>query len=106
MGGKWFKSLFGENPTEKMLYDIAVKEVKEVLKIDASPIRSHVTIGRQSIPQHTVGHYSRVANMREFIQYNSIPLSLLGNSYDGVGINDCIYHSQNTVQQIIKNLSK
>lgn len=44
MGGKWFKSLFGDKVTKEELLDVALKQLKSILGISDPPIRSQVHI--------------------------------------------------------------
>lgn len=101
LGGKWFKERFGDNITEKELMNIALKEIVRILNIQESPAASHVNILKQCIPQYVIGHYENVDSIREYINKNNLPISLVGSSYDGVGINDVIYSAKTQVQDHI-----
>ncbi|XP_023947576.2 protoporphyrinogen oxidase [Bicyclus anynana] len=98
LGGRWFVEKFGSDVTKEKLFDIAVKEIKAILKIDESVSAYHVNILHKCIPQYVVGHYERVAAIREYISSNNLPISLVGSSYDGVGINDVIYSAKTQVE--------
>lgn len=97
MGGYWFESLFGNNPPLESLLDVAMKEVKETLKISIKPVRHKVSILKDCIPQYNVGHFERVHNSRKLIHDLKLPLTLAGNSYDGVGVNDAIMSARKAV---------
>ncbi|XP_022825249.1 protoporphyrinogen oxidase [Spodoptera litura] len=99
LGGKWYKEKFGENATEKMLLEVALKEIVKILDIKIDPTAYHVNILKQCIPQYVIGHYERVAKIREYIASNNLPISLVGCSYDGVGINDVIYSAKQQVEE-------
>ena len=51
-----------------------------------------VTIKRatQATPQYTRGHTQRVAQAMQGLQHYSPRITLLGNSYHGVAVNDCV----------------
>lgn len=98
LGGRWFKEKFGENVTEKHLYDIAVQEIGNILDIKVKPTQYNVNILDNCIPQYVIGHYERVDKIRQYIQEHNLPISLVGSSYDGVGINDVIYSAKTQVE--------
>ncbi|XP_041974329.1 protoporphyrinogen oxidase-like [Aricia agestis] len=99
LGGRWFNEKFGPDITKEELYNIAMKEIKSILKIEEKVAAFNVSILDKCIPQYVVGHYSRVDKIREYVQSKNLPLSLVGSSYDGVGINDVIYSAKAQVAQ-------
>ncbi|XP_069358460.1 protoporphyrinogen oxidase [Maniola hyperantus] len=99
LGGRWFVEKFGADVTKEKLLDIAVKEIKTILKIDEAVSASHVNILHKCIPQYVIGHYERVGKIREYVCKNNLPISLVGSSYDGVGINDVIYSAKTQVEE-------
>nr|CAG4641718.1 EOG090X06SP [Eurycercus lamellatus] len=99
MGGKWFNSLFGEQATKEMLLDIALKQIGSLLGITDLPARSQVHILRQCIPQYVVGHADRLEQIRSYVGNNHLSLDLIGSSYDGVSVNDCIHNAIKAVDQ-------
>lgn len=106
LGGRWFEEKFGKNISNEKLLNIALKEVARILNIKEEPTAHNVNILRQCIPQYIVGHYERVDKIRQYIQDNNLPISLIGSSYDGVGINDVIYSAKTQVmgQAYCKNV--
>lgn len=101
-GGKWFKELFGSNPSEAQLLQVALENVKKILGIDEKPDHAKVNIMKQCIPQYHVGHHDRVERIRRYVMEKKLPLSFCGASYDGVGVNDVILSAKTAVSQIIK----
>lgn len=99
LGGRWFEEKFGKNTTSENLYNIAVKEVGSILDIKDKPTAFNVNILNRCIPQYVVGHYERVDEIRQYIKSNNLPISLIGSSYDGVGINDVIYSAKSQVEE-------
>lgn len=90
LGGKDFEKHFGKNPDEKKLFETSLKQVKDILGISDEPDNYKVNIMRNSFPQYTVGHYARLERIKDYIKSNKLPLSLCGQSYDGIGINEVI----------------
>ncbi|XP_022130590.2 protoporphyrinogen oxidase [Pieris rapae] len=99
LGGRWFEEKFGENVKKDSLLNIAMKEIKSILKIDEDPSAFNVNILHKCIPQYVVGHYERVDTIRQYISEKNLPISLIGSSYDGVGVNDVIYSAKSQVEQ-------
>jgi protoporphyrinogen/coproporphyrinogen III oxidase len=54
----------------------------------------HISLIKNAIPQYPVGHFHLLKNL------NIPPLFLLGNSYFGVGINDCIAEAAHLVRNL------
>lgn len=98
MGGKWFKELFGESPSEEELSRVAQKHIEKILGISHNPDQVKVNILRKCIPQYVVGHSARVQRIRDYIKQHELPLFIGGASYDGVGINDVILSSRKLVE--------
>jgi oxygen-dependent protoporphyrinogen oxidase len=69
---------------------IAREGLERHLGIRAKPDVVTVKLATQAIPQYTMGHSKRVAEITRGLQLLSPRLRLLGNSYSGVAVNDCI----------------
>lgn len=102
MGGHWFQEKFGSDPSENHLLDVALNEVKTILKINEVPNKTKVNILRNCIPQYVVGHQKLVRDIRTYIRDHKLPLFLCGAAYDGVGVNDVIYSSKMAVEDFSK----
>ena len=100
MGGKWFKDLFGNDPNPKDLEDVALEQIKAMLKITQPPTRVLTKIHRNCIAQYIVGHKQKVEKMRDFVKSKNIPISLIGSAYDGVAINDAILSARQHVNNL------
>ena len=72
--------------------------LKRHLHIDAEPEQVLVGLQRECIPQYTVGHSKRLATARgDLMDGFHGRLSVAGNSYRGVGLNDCIKSARDLV---------
>lgn len=94
LGGKHFDKLLSSSPDDKQLLDTSLKHVKEILGITEQPDNFKVNILRKSFPLYTVGHYARLDRINNYIKSKNLPLSLCGQSYDGIGINEVIQSSK------------
>ncbi|BFZ00355.1 hypothetical protein BsWGS_03394 [Bradybaena similaris] len=101
MGGAWYDKLLtskGLLPSGPEIVEMASKAAATHLGIRARPIRSHVTLQEECIPQYRVGHMKWVADVEEQIQQSKLPLKLVGASYRGPAINDCINNARKAIE--------
>ena len=68
-------------------------DLRTVMGIDAAPSFVRIFRHHQAIPQYTVGHGKRLAALEELLQRHG-GLILTGNSYRGIGLNDCVAAAQ------------
>ncbi|KAJ1527775.1 hypothetical protein ONE63_007730 [Megalurothrips usitatus] len=94
MGGRWFESRLGSSPSADNILNIALSEIRSILRISQEPCNHQVSVLKDCIPQYVVGHHDRVEKIRGYIQKHKLPLSLAGSSYDGVGVNDVIFSAK------------
>lgn len=99
LGGRWYEERFGPDTTEEKLFNIALGEIQRILNITEYPTVHNVNILHNCIPQYLIGHYERIEEIRKYIHRNNMPMSLIGCSYDGVGINDVIHSAKTQVNQ-------
>jgi len=77
---------------EAEIVDLAHRELTPILRPTGVPTGRRVVRWRRGIPQYNVGHMARVARAEKALE--SCPgLYLGGNSYHGVGVNDCVRES-------------
>ncbi|KAG4432015.1 hypothetical protein IFR05_012500 [Cadophora sp. M221] len=97
LGGHWWDAFDGY-PDEEEGINMARSVLHRHLKITDKPAATRVSLQRNCIPQYTVGHESRLQTahtdlMREF----KGKLAVAGNSYTGVGLNDCVRAARDVV---------
>uniref|UniRef100_F6VA08 Protoporphyrinogen oxidase n=1 Tax=Ciona intestinalis TaxID=7719 RepID=F6VA08_CIOIN len=104
MGGSWFRELFGEPNlvSNQTLESAALGSISQQLGIHEDPMNVDTTLCKKCIPTYRVGHTDLVENIEDFISEHDVPLSLVGASYWGVSINDCIFNSRVAVNNILK----
>ena len=105
MGGHWFNSLFGhpDSVDSNYLEGVAVEAAEKTLGIKTNPTRSLTSIQRDCITQYTLGHSNRIRNIFDFIEERKLPLALVGASYNGASVNDCILNAQTAVDRILNS---
>ncbi|ESO07106.1 hypothetical protein HELRODRAFT_110634 [Helobdella robusta] len=103
MGGAWFEECFGSPETaDKCKFEeMALKAVSEQLSIKQRPEMVVVNVQKYCIPQYKVGHHKLLEEAESLISKNNLQLSLVGSSYRGMSINDCIFNGKLQVQQYL-----
>jgi oxygen-dependent protoporphyrinogen oxidase len=85
--------------SEQEILSLAQADLQSFMGVRATPLFHTFYNWPDSMPQYVVGHNQRVKNI--FQQLNDYPgLFLAGNSYDGVGIPDCVRHAREIAQHI------
>ncbi|TGO10979.1 hypothetical protein BTUL_0120g00170 [Botrytis tulipae] len=90
LGGHWWND-FETYPSEEEGAAMAKAVLKRHLKINQEPEMVHASLQKDCIPQYTVGHEQRLKQAHyELLGAYRGKLAVAGNSYTGVGVNDCI----------------
>jgi len=85
--------------SEAALLDVAQRELQEMIGLTAIPRFARVFGSEYALPQYEVGHPERVAKMEELLA--GLPgTHIIGNSFYGVGIPDCIKSARQAVEKI------
>ena len=90
-----------QNSDEEII-EIVRQQMVEMLgvKPDAKPIFARVFRWTKGMPQYTIGHLDRIAEIEERV--SDIPgLALAGGSYRGVGIPNCIESGEKAVSKVL-----
>ncbi|WP_405974499.1 protoporphyrinogen oxidase [Streptomyces sp. NBC_00988] len=81
------------------LVDVSRHDLREATGLDATPLATRVTRWTDGLPQYPVGHYARVARIREHV--GKLPgLAVCGAAYDGVGIPATIASAYAAVERL------
>lgn len=72
------------------LKNSAINSLSRQLGITAEPDASHISIARNAIPQYRVGHRAQLGKIEQTLACSRPWLTILGSSYGGVSVNDCI----------------
>ncbi|XP_072166347.1 protoporphyrinogen oxidase-like [Diadema setosum] len=102
MGGAWFNELFGD-PNHSDLDDLlhsALEAIKNQMGINQQPAYAKVNILHDCIPHYKLGHTKLVDDIQSYIKDHRLPLTLVGASYRGVSVNDCIMQARQAVQAL------
>ena len=78
----------------------ALKAVRDHLAIQTEPDAIEIEVAEKAIPQYLINHAGRLQIIEKQINAISPCLTLLGNSFYGVGVNDCIRRADLTAKQV------
>lgn len=84
---------------ESDFYRIACDAMRKHLSIHAIPDLYHVHLARGAIPQYQVGHREFVEQIKKQISMISTRIQILGSSYSGVSVNDCIAEAKKIAEE-------
>lgn len=87
MGGACFPDYV--NLSDDAVQSRVMADLKQIMGIDVPPSFVRIFRHKQAIPQYTVGHGTRLHAIEERT-VNHPGLIMTGNSFKGIGINDCV----------------
>lgn len=102
MGGAWHDKLKEVVPSmsNQDLSQFALKALQQQLGVSANPTKVHVQQLSKCIPQYYIGHSKHLENLFSRIETLKLPLSLVGSSYKGPAVNDCINTARLEVEKV------
>ena len=83
---------------------IVRRELGELLGARGEPLLLEVARHPRAMPQYTLGHLDRVAEVRR-LSARHPGLALAGNAYDGVGIPDCVRSARQAADGLLAALA-
>ena len=98
VGGALQPEMF-ELDKDEMIYRVR-EDLRDLLGVERPPLFTVVEKWRRSMPQYHVGHLELVSQIQARVQ-NLPRLQLAGNSYDGVGVPDCIRSGEGTADKTL-----
>ncbi|KAI4238612.1 MAG: hypothetical protein LQ349_000997 [Xanthoria aureola] len=101
LGGHWWDEWIAY-PDEEQGARMAKAILQRHLGISEEPQAVHVGLQRNCIPQYTVGHHSRMAQAHEALKRFNGRLRVAGNSYNGVGLNDCVRSAREVAMGLVE----
>lgn len=92
--------------SDEVLVDIVLKDLNKVMKIKGEPLFYEITRFIGARPQYHTGHLDLVSRIRDYVAGHLPNLTLIGSSYDGTGLPDCIEHGQKGAELALKALTE
>ena len=91
--------------SDESLQQIARQELKDILGLNAAPMLAQTFRWGRAMAQYETGHLERVAEMEKILA--AMPgFQVIGNSFHGIGIPDCIKSARQAVEQITSGVSQ
>jgi oxygen-dependent protoporphyrinogen oxidase len=84
---------------DKDLLRVVLGELSSIAAIQAEPVLSRIFRWVKSMPRYTVGHLARIAAIDETLDAHP-GLHLIGSSYRGIGIGDCVKSGFDAAEKI------
>ena len=89
-----------QKQSDDWLLATMLAELREIVGLKEAPLFSRIYRWDCALPQYSTGHLERVAKMEKTLE--GIPgLQLIGNSFHGIGIPDCIKSGRKAAERII-----
>jgi oxygen-dependent protoporphyrinogen oxidase len=93
-----------DKPDDEIV-DVVIRDMKRVFPITDNPEFTYVTRWKSAMPQFVVGHQAWLKQLNEEMAIHYPGIFLVGSSYAGSGIPDCIDQGKKAVQDVLKYLS-
>lgn len=88
--------------SDEEITKIVIEELNSIAGISGNPIITKVYRWKNGMPKYTVGHLDRIKNIFDKLK-NHKNLYLIGCSYKGIGIGDCVKSGFDTAEEIAKS---
>lgn len=88
---------------DEELFKIVLDELKDIVKIESKPVFYKIYRWFKGMPKYTVGHLERINRIFESAKKHK-GLHLIGCSYRGIGIGDCVKSGFDAATEIAKQL--
>ncbi|MEN1970240.1 protoporphyrinogen oxidase [Lentibacillus sp. N15] len=90
--------------SDEEIVAIVLKDLNKTMNITQKPIFSVVSRWKNAMPQYSVGHKERVAQVRGEAAKQLPGVFLTGSSYEGIGLPDCIEQGEQAVSDVLRFL--
>lgn len=90
---------------DQEMLDIVKSELKEIMGINVEPKVTKIYRWKKGMPQYVMGHLDRVAEIEKRVAENP-GLYLVGGSYKGVGVGDCMDQGYNAAINAVELITK
>lgn len=102
-GGYKHTATYGDGAVDlEHATELSLRALKEQIGIEQAPLYSNAMPWMDNMPQYTVGHADRVADVvnKLYITWGGA-LTVAGASYTGVGVNDCVLNATNHATKLV-----
>lgn len=83
---------------------IVLQDLRKAVGLTSSPIFTVVARWKESMPQYMVGHEARMKKMDEQFHKEYPQIHLVGSSYKGISVPDCVTQGKQAADKVIQEL--
>ncbi|MBT2662900.1 protoporphyrinogen oxidase [Bacillus sp. ISL-45] len=91
--------------SDEEIVELVLRDLNKTMNITAKPLFHVITRWRKAMPQYTVGHLERIAQVKKQLSRELPGVFLAGGSFEGVGIPGCIDQAESAVEKVISHLT-
>jgi oxygen-dependent protoporphyrinogen oxidase len=89
--------------SDSAIEEIVLRELQDILGLSIKPRFTRVFRWESALPQYETGHLERVAEMEKM--FAALPgAHIIGNSFHGIGIPDCVRSARLAVERITSSV--
>lgn len=87
--------------SDKEIEETVLQDLKKTTDITGRPQQTVITRWKKGMPQYTVGHQQRVAEIKQILQKECPNIHVAGSSFEGISIPECIAQGKQVAQQLL-----
>lgn len=81
-----------------------LQDLERAIGLEDAPLFTVVSRWKESMPQYTVGHDNRTEFMRQQLHREYPNVKLVGSSYEGISVPDCVTQGKNIAEELLKEM--
>ena len=81
-----------------------LEDLEKAIGLVQRPLFTVVSRWKQSMPQYTIGHDERMNCMRQQLQEECLNVKLVGSSYEGISVPDCVTQGKHVADEILQEM--
>lgn len=92
--------------SDEELENIALKDLAKHITLEGAPLFTVVSRWKASMPQYTVGHKTRIENMKQQAATELPGIFFASASFAGIGMADCVRQGKEATEKVLAFLSE
>ena len=81
-----------------------LEDLEKAIGLVQRPLFTVVSRWKESMPQYTIGHDERMNSMRQLLQEERLNVKLVGSSYEGISVPDCVIQGKQVTDEILQEM--
>lgn len=86
------------------IFELALKELRAILRVKGAPLFWKVYKWPEGLAQMRKGHFELVESLRKALVREARGVFVVGSSYDGIGISDCVRGAKAVARKLLEGL--